>query len=212
MSGTTFTSNNRDHSNEQGFQWEFFCDKCGNGWRSQFKTNKLGVAASFLRAAGSFFGGTAARASWAGEHLKDALRGGAWDEAFAEAIAEGKAKFKQCTRCGKWVCPEVCWNAERGLCEECAPDEGEQAAAIQAQVAVEQMWDKARKSDQTDGRDMKKKQVAGGCPSCGAAGGGGKFCAECGAPLKPQKLVCACGTELQPKAKFCPECGKPAGK
>ena len=35
------------------------------------------------------------------------------DEAPApDAIAEIKPKFRQCTRCGGWFCPEVCWNAK----------------------------------------------------------------------------------------------------
>ena len=42
MSSTTFTNNYRDHSNETGYQFEFFCDKCGNGHRSSFQASALG--------------------------------------------------------------------------------------------------------------------------------------------------------------------------
>src|SRR5258705_113432 len=143
--GVEFTRNHRDHSNDQGFQFEFCCDKCGNGWRSGFQTNKLGMAGRFLPAPGGFFGGPPSEPPPAGDHVKDALRGKAWDDAFAVSVVEGKARFKQCTKCGRWVCPDVCWNAERGLCEECAPDLREAAASIQAHVAVEQLNDKARK-------------------------------------------------------------------
>ena len=141
--------------------------------------------------------------------MKDALRGKAWDDSFAVAVGEGKARFKQCSRCGKWVCPEVCWNAERGLCEECAPDLHEAAASIQAHVAVEQLNEKARRSDQTEGLDTKKKASVAGCPHCGAKVQGGKFCPECGKAVAAGPTKCACGAEVPAKAKFCPECGKP---
>jgi hypothetical protein len=44
------------------------------------------------------------------------------DGAFAAAIDEVKPNFVQCRRCGKWVCKEVCWNKDRGMCKDCAPD------------------------------------------------------------------------------------------
>src|SRR5438309_1473181 len=109
-----FTKNYTDHSNGQGFQFEFHCDKCGNGYRSGFQASKLGMAAGFMRAAASLFGGSSLwGAANAGDQVKDALRGKAWDDAFAAAIDEAKGHFHQCTRCGSWVCPEVCWNEGR---------------------------------------------------------------------------------------------------
>jgi hypothetical protein len=32
-----FTGNYNDLSTQQGFQWEFFCERCGNGYRSAFR-------------------------------------------------------------------------------------------------------------------------------------------------------------------------------
>ncbi len=129
MTMIQFTRNYRDHSNDQGFQFEFFCDKCGNGHMSPFVMNKLGMAAGLLKAAGALFGGGMSHAGYAGDRVKDVFRGQARDKAFAEAVEEGRKYFKQCTRCGKWVCPEVCWNEKRTLCEECAPDLQEEAAS-----------------------------------------------------------------------------------
>ena len=57
MAMIQFTRNYTDRSNDQGFQFEFHCDKCGNGHMSTFEGSTLGMAASFLKAAGSFFGG-----------------------------------------------------------------------------------------------------------------------------------------------------------
>ena len=209
MSMIQFTRNYTDRSNDYGFQFEFFCDKCGNGHMSPFIASKVGVATGILRAAGSFFGGTIGRAAHAGTHLKDALRGQGWDEAYAEAVEEGRKHFKNCTRCGKWVCPESCWNEARGLCEACAPDLAEEAASIQAHVAVEQARDKMRKVDQVASLDVKATRMAA-CPHCNAKVDGGKFCAECGKPLAVQKVACGqCGQEVPERAKFCPECGTP---
>lgn len=213
MTMIQFTRNYTDRSNNYGFQFEFHCDKCRNGHMSPFIANKMGIATGFLRAAGSLFGGTLSRAAYAGEHVKDALRGGAWDEAYAEAVEEGKKHFKHCTRCGQWVCPQACWNEARGLCEECAPNLQEEAAHIQAKVSVEQAWDKARKVDQVESLDMKAHQsvAASACPHCNARVEGGKFCSECGKPLAAAKAAhCTqCGSEMKPNARFCAECGTP---
>ncbi len=64
-----FTRNYADRSNDSGFQFEFQCDKCGNGHMSRFITNTIGMAAGFLKAAGSFFGGALSRAAYAGDHV-----------------------------------------------------------------------------------------------------------------------------------------------
>jgi hypothetical protein len=211
MSGTAFTKNYSDHSNDQGYQFEFFCDKCGNGWRSSFQASKLGIAQSVFRIAGSLFGGGLNQAAYATGAAKDMLRGQAWDDAFAVSITEGKVKFKQCTRCGRWVCPEVCWNVERSLCDECAPKLQQELAAAQAHAAKDQVWTKAQAVDQTEGTDVSKKATVA-CPHCGAPASGGKFCGECGKPYAVVKENCGkCGAKMQAKAKFCPECGTPRG-
>lgn len=205
-----FTRNYTDRSNSYGFQFEFHCDRCRNGHLSPFIANKMGLATGFLHAAGSFFGGSLSKAAYAGDHVKDALRGSAWDDAYAEAVGEAKKLFKHCTRCGHWVCPQACWNEARGLCEDCAPNLHEEAAHIQAKVSVEQAWSKARTVDQVASLDMAAPRAvaASSCPHCNAAVSGGKFCSECGKPLAPAKAHCTqCGAEMKPQARFCSECG-----
>jgi hypothetical protein len=51
-----FTRNHTDHSTDKGYQFEFFCDRCGNGFKSEFQASAVGIAATALRAAGGFFG------------------------------------------------------------------------------------------------------------------------------------------------------------
>jgi len=208
-----FTRNYTDHSNNEGYQFEFHCDKCGNGFRSAYAANKLGMASGLLGAAAGMFGGILGEAAQAGGALKDALRGKAWDDAFAAAIAEIKPKFHQCTRCGKWVCPEVCWNAKASLCKDCAPDFAEEAAAAQADAlkgaVASQLRAKADAADLTAGVDI-KRQGAAVCPSCSAPATGSKFCGSCGKPMAPAPSACAkCKAEMPASSKFCPECGAP---
>ncbi len=213
----SFTRNYSDHSNDNGYQFEFFCDKCGNGHRSAFQTSGIGLASSVAKAAGSIFGGALSSVGWGADHMKDALRGPAWDTAFQKAIEECRPHFRQCTCCGKWVCPEVCWNHSRGLCEDCAPDLREQAAAIQSQVAVEQAWEKARNADQMRGFDIVNQQVAVGalCPKCQAGlAADARFCAQCGTPVPAAstgpKFCAGCGTQLAAGSRFCAQCGRPS--
>jgi hypothetical protein len=213
MSSQPFTRNYSDHSNDTGFQFEFFCDKCGSGHRSAFQTNSLGFAAQMVKAAGSLFGGSMARAGWGADQLKDAFRGPAWDAAFKSAIEECRPKLKQCSKCGKWVCPEACWNNERGLCEECAPDLREHAVAAQAQVAVEQAREKVSAVDQLRGFDVQNAKLSAPatCPKCQASlAANARFCAGCGTPVAAAsgpKFCSGCGAELQPGGRFCQQCG-----
>jgi hypothetical protein len=211
MASHVFTKNHRDHSNDTGFQFEFFCDKCGNGHRSSYKTNKVGFMAEMVKAASALLGTHSY--GYGADHVKDALRGPAWDSAFKDAIEEIKPRFHQCTRCGQWVCPDVCWNEKRQLCEGCAPDIQEEAGAIQARVAVEQAELKAREHDQSRGVDMSAHQQAA-CPQCRAGlAPNVKFCADCGYKLVQEaKTFCSeCGTSLAAGAKFCGNCGTKHG-
>jgi hypothetical protein len=41
--------------------------------------------------------------------------------ALNDAIAEVAPMFAQCPRCGRWRCHQHCWNANAGLCLDCAP-------------------------------------------------------------------------------------------
>ena len=52
-----FIKNYSDLSTNQGFQFEFFCDRCGSGFRTRFKPSVTGRVTGLLGAAGSIFGG-----------------------------------------------------------------------------------------------------------------------------------------------------------
>jgi hypothetical protein len=201
-----FTRNHTDHSTDKGFQFEFFCDRCGNGFMSEYKASATGMAASALHAAGSFFGGILGQASSSSYEIERAVLGPAHDAAFRNAIEEAKPNFRQCPKCTHWVCQASCWNAKRSLCYECAPDIDTELASAQVQTTVDQMKQKLQQQDMTKGMDLTSEAVAL-CPSCGAHTQGAKFCPECGKALRPKNECGKCGTKFEAGTKFCPECG-----
>ena len=206
-----FVENYDDISTDLGYQFKFYCDRCHNGYLSSFQTSAMGTAGSLLRAAGNIFGGVLGSASSSSYEIQRAVGGKAHDEAIHKAVEEVRGKFHQCRRCAKWVCPDVCWNAERGLCQDCAPDIQSELAAAQTQATIEQIHEGVRKENFTKGLDL-AGDTSATCPKCGARGAG-KFCPSCGAAMVP-KLKCAqCGASVSEGVKFCPECGvvmKPA--
>ena len=203
-----FVQNYDDLSTDQGYQFKFHCDLCGNGFMSSYKSSKLAFGAQLLRMASGLFGGGAiSRIAGSSYEVQRMVGGKAHDDALQEAVEEIKPKFKQCMRCGKWVCPEVCWNEEKGLCKECAPDLRKEAAAAQAQASAEQIHEKARNTDYVSKVDMKSDAVAQ-CAACGAVVGAAKFCPECGAAVSPKTKCPKCGAEVKATTKFCPECGE----
>ena len=221
-----FVRNYEDLSTDRGYQFKFYCDKCGNGFMTRFQASAAGTAGSLLRAAGDLFGGWMGSAGNSAYEVQRMVGGKAHDNALQTAVEEGKEHFHQCSRCGRWVCPEVCWNANAGQCEECAPDYQEELASshahAKAEAARSQLYEKALQTDYASKIDMSAdahvkapappaqaaSSAAPACTSCGADVGKAKFCPECGTPTKPAKLTCVgCGHQPEGSPKFCPECG-----
>ncbi|MGH9279252.1 MAG: zinc ribbon domain-containing protein [Acidimicrobiales bacterium] len=204
-----FTDNVNDLSNQNGFQFEFVCERCGNGYRSPYITNVRERGRGLLRSAGSLFGGKLAELSGAAEQLDfdRATNSPAKDKAMGEAVEAVQDEFKQCRNCGNWVCVSVCWNDEIGQCLTCSPSVGDVVSAAQAAAQVEQIQAKARDVDWTSELDMTERAKVR-CPSCGASVQGGKFCPECGGALAKKKFCGNCGTEMDASKKFCSECGQ----
>ena len=205
MSLIQFVENYDDLSTDMGYQFKFRCDRCNNGYNSSFQPSVVGTGGALLRAAGSFFGGALSSAGHSAYDVQRAVGGKAHDDALRAAVTEIKGKFHQCRRCGKWVCPEVCWNEKRGMCVHCAPDVQAELAAAQVEAQVEQIREGVRKVDWTKDMDLAGETVSS-CPKCGARVQG-KFCPECGATLAPKVKCSACGCNVDEGVKFCPECG-----
>ena len=47
-----FTDNYDDLSTDQGFQFKFYCERCGNGFLGEFQGSAPEAATGFLRAVG----------------------------------------------------------------------------------------------------------------------------------------------------------------
>ena len=116
-----FTRNHNDQCTDAGFQFEFFCDRCGNGYQTHFESSTTGTISNALDVASSLFGGILGNAASAAHSVHSAAWEKAKDAAFERAIAEAKPNFHKCKRCGHWVDGD-CWNDSRSLCKECAPD------------------------------------------------------------------------------------------
>lgn len=210
MATIQFTDNYQDLSSNRGFQFKFNCQKCGNGYMSTFSPNTLGTAAAAAGAVSSLLGGIFGRAAQGAEQLQAMVAGPQHDKALNAAVEEIRPLFKQCSRCGNWVCEPVCWNKKAGLCETCAPDLDEEIASAQAVAAKEQVNERARNVDFVGQRDL-AKVTALNCTKCGAKTGGAKFCPECGTPTALKKTCGNCGAVAEGSPKFCPECGKGMG-
>src|SRR5204863_5199459 len=194
MVAIRFTGNYEDLSTDRGYQFKFYCEKCHNGYMSSFKGSTMGMIGSAARVAGDLFGGVFGRVADGSYEVQRAVGGPAHDAALKAAVDEIAPIFKQCTRCGNWICEPVCWNKKAGLCESCAPDLDEEMAAAQAEAAREQIHSKAREVDWTKSRNV--AQVSGAvCNACGAKTQGAKFCPECCANLSPKRKRAGCGHE-----------------
>lgn len=209
-----FTRNYSDQSTDQGFQFEFFCGRCGSGYRTRFQPFVLGSVSRGLDAAGSLFGGFFGQAANLTERAHSATWEKAHDEAFTKAAKELKPDFVQCPRCSSWVCRKNCWNDQRGLCKGCAPDMGVEMAAAQASRTVEEIWAHSKMAE--DDRAMLTTEswragVRATCPSCNAPlASNVKFCPECGAKIQVETTCANCGAKMAAGTKFCPECGTKA--
>ena len=209
-----FVSNYSDLSTDKGFQFEFNCDRCSNGFRTRFRPWTVGSVSSVLDAAGSLLGGVFNTAADVGERVRSAGWQKAHDEAFQESVQEVRSSFIQCPRCSTWVCRKSCWNSKRGLCKECAPDLGVEMSAAQASRSVEEVWAHAKmaEEDKKLAEGNWRETIVASCPNCGAPQAtNAKFCPECGTKIKTADNCSKCGAKLTVGAKFCPECGEKTG-
>ena len=222
----SFTRNHSDISTEAGFQFEFFCDCCGNGYKSTFvksstyeKKSKSGRFGRMASGLGGLFGGKASDIGWALERGSEVAgnrfetESPAWrkehEAAFDQAQEEVRPMFKKCPACNKWVCAD-CWNDEENLCTDCAPREASYVAQARSRAMQRNIDEAAETATVWKGKLETRTTI---CPSCGRPAGTGKFCNNCGASLALNRCP-NCGAEVAQGLKFCGECGSPmnAGK
>ena len=199
---TPFTSNYNDMSDANGYQFEFRCDICGSGYRSEFIRSTLGTAGSILDGASSLLGGFFGGAANAADRVKDIADRGARDEALKKASNEIMPQFTRCPRANNWV-DETCWNSARGLCVTCAPNLATELEAERASVEITQMREAMQQETVFSGDTSARSTV---CATCSKPVGSEKFCSNCGTPTAQNKCS-GCGAEFAPGARFCGSCG-----
>ncbi len=198
---TPFTSNYQDLSTNQGYQFEFRCDVCGSGYRSQFQRSVIATGATLLGGASNLIGGLWGARN-AANSAQDIVDKDARDKALQKACNEIMPMFHRCVRCNNWV-DETCFNAARGLCVNCAPNLAAEMEAERSSVEISQMRDAVRATTVFSGDTTAK---ATECPSCGKPTGSEKFCGNCGTPLGVAKCS-KCGADLAEGTRFCGNCG-----
>jgi hypothetical protein len=213
-----FTNNSRDLSNaygdDAGFEFEFYCQRCGDTWRSGFENYTLGRASGWLRRASSMASNVTSNIGFDVANTVGGLADAGWhkarDAAFQRAITQADSHFHRCARCTQHTC-DNCWNADRGMCRHCAPDlqtEVEQARA-EAEVSAARSAAAEAGAKLAEGIDVTTQHQLV-CPQCKTETHGAKFCPECGHKVGAPATCASCSSEVPVGAKFCPECGTPA--
>ena len=174
------------------------------------RPTRRGIAGGVLRGAGNILGGIFGRAVAGSYEIQQAIGGPAHDNALEEAVTEIRPLFIQCKRCGQWVCREICWNAERGLCTNCAP-------ILQRELARQAGRDRRRagrgeaaRARPHRGREPRRAAVVH-CPNCGAETARGQVLLGVRRPAGGRRTSARAAGPSSAGAKFCPECGGKIG-
>lgn len=213
MAEIKFADNYQDLSQQDGvdagFQFEFYCERCNDRWRTRFRPYRSGQASGWVSKAAGMFGGVLGGASSALEGMAQAGFNSARDEAFKGAIEEAKAHFHRCGSCFQYVCA-TCFDSEKGMCYNCAPSVKVAIATARAQGEVQGASEAAMEEGLARGKkhDVRRDHQLV-CRQCSAETHGAKFCPECCTPTGVKAACSACSAEIQPGTKFCPECGHP---
>jgi hypothetical protein len=199
-----FTSNVTDVSTYDGYQFEFRCQRCGNGYRSAFRHSVTGFGGRLASLGGSLLGGEiGARVEEVGllaQWDRSGTRGSTNDKRLLEASQDVAGHFAQCRGCAEWVCRDVCWDDRAGCCGQCAQQRAAYGPPITPPMAPPMM-------PPVSLRHPNRPSAAAYCPSCGSATNG-RFCGSCGCPVAPPACS-GCGAPSQGTA-FCTQCGTPA--
>jgi len=213
-----FTDNFADNSTETGFQFTFFCDKCKEGFKTEFIQSKNYKKKKFFQNLGKIAGAVGQIAGnynigYGIERGADAISerfqgmSPEWHKeheiAFEGAQNEAKGHFHRCPKCKDWACDDD-WNEQEGLCVDDAPRENVEVAAAKAKKKSVDIEAKANATQFFTGEIESKQTI---CPKCGKPAGEGKFCSNCGETLAMKKCG-KCGAKNAAGTKFCGECGE----
>jgi hypothetical protein len=227
-----FTSNYTDVSTYEGYQFEFHCQRCGNGYRSAFRHSVTGFGGRLAALGGGILGGEiGSRVQEVGllaQWDRSSTRGSTNDKRLLEASEDVAGHFVQCRGCAEWVCRDVCWDGRAGCCRRCVPAPAADPAPGFGPAGFGPVgfgpgqpgfgpppgfgpqpgpapsgYGPPRVSLRHPGRPSSPAVC---CTNCGATTAG-RFCAQCGNSLAPPACT-GCGAPAQ-GTPFCPQCGTP---
>jgi len=204
MSEIHFTDNYSDRSTDSGFQFDFYCERCHDAWRSPFDRYAVGTVEGVLGAADSLFGGIFGRA----RNMVGQVRGAGWskarDDALRSAVSQARDHFHRCPRCSNNYC-DKCWNEDEGTCVNCVPRLDAELATVRSEAKIAKAREEALARATVSAADLQARVVS--CRDCGAPVGRAKFCPECGTAVSLTRACTSCNAEVPASSKFCPECG-----
>jgi hypothetical protein len=220
-----FTSNVTDCSTTDGYQFEFHCQRCGNGFRSRFRHSVTGFGGRLAALGGSILGGEVGSRV---EHIglmaqwnRPSTRGTTNDQRMREASEDVAGEFRQCRGCTDWVCGSFCWDQRVDCCRNCAaaqlPPPGHAQSGYPQAGYGQPGWDQpvygaAGYAPPTQaGYPAPPAPAAEAVRYCGHCGaeGTGKFCGACGTSFDAPPCR-GCGAP-QRGTPFCQNCGTAAG-
>lgn len=204
MSEIRYSDNRRDLSTHSGFQFEFYCERCNESWRSPFDRYAAGTIEGVLGAADGLLGGFFGGARNLMNELSTAGYSKAKDGALERAVVTARDHFQRCPRCSNHFCAD-CWNPAEGTCISCVPRLEAEVAAINRDAKIYKAREVAREQATVSDAEMQARVVT--CPSCHAPVGQAKFCPDCGVAVSLTRACGGCGAAVPRTAKFCPECG-----
>src|SRR4051812_9072677 len=146
-----FSNNHHDYSvsygNDAGFEFEFYCQRCSDTWRSGFEPYKTARAAGWIRRAANMASGATSSIGWDVASGVDGLVESGWhkarDASFQKSIVAAAEHFHRCARCAYYVCAR-CFSTDRGLCTYCAPDLATEVESARIHGQVDAATSRAR--------------------------------------------------------------------
>ena len=209
MANIPFTSNYTDLSIERGYQFQFFCRKCGNGYMSTFQANSLSGIASAANVAASIRRNLRPGCPVGCRHPESgrrptarfgARRGGARDQPDLQAVHPVR---------------------ELGLRAGVLEQEGGPVRDVRAGHGRGDRGRAGAGRSRTSGRQGAHRRLPRAAqPRAGRLGAVPELrCQDAGWQVlsgvrhepRPKRTCATCGAEADGSPKFCPECGKPYG-